>query len=83
MVAGNIAKKIKRMSDAALDAKVVQMLRDAAHTIRDLTSDNAHSRAMLKEYGRHKNRCEWTHHGACDCGFDDALKEHKEAAASP
>ncbi len=37
--------------------------------------DNDQLRVALKEYGRHKNRCEWNHHGACDCGLDDVLKE--------
>ena len=82
MVAGNIEKKMIAMSNEDLDAKTIEMLLAAAEQIRKLQADNAKLRAWFKEYGRHKNRCEWTHHGACDCGLDAALKEPKEAAAS-
>lgn len=75
MVAGNIKQKIKSMTDEDLDAKTIQMLMEASDALRKLQGENDRLRKLLKEYGRHKNRCEWQHHGTCDCGLDAVLKE--------
>lgn len=49
MVAGNIEQKIKSMTDEDLDAKVIQMLREAAATLVELRDDNDGLMEVLRE----------------------------------
>ena len=46
-------------------------------------ADNDRLREDLKTYGRHKNRCGWSHFSDCDCGLDDALAEDDDTEDSP
>lgn len=77
------AKTIEMLLAAAEQIRVLRRREEAAalslttltDSVVELEAANAQLRAWFKEYGRHKNRCEWTYHGACDCGLDAALKE--------
>ena len=73
--AGQNAAKIRELRERVADLEGTS--RTASKRIVTQRDDNARLREAMKDYGRHKNRCGWTHYERCYCCLDDALKGHE------
>lgn len=67
------AAEIRELRDLSTRRKDLIEYRE--EELANTHADNAKLREDLKKYGRHTNRCSWSHYESCDCGLDDALKD--------